>query len=213
VQISFRDLNQQFNDIQKLVSVDSPSRIIPQIRRLMDLKSTAERKLPALEEALKRCNHEREQALKETKRQADQTSALKLWENWGHRVYRLVHTSTPIELTGKDLRLVLEEAIIASASQRAVVSRIQILRDEKLILLKFDRRLLTGQQPLRATCRPLIAVVLFARRLQKLTGHQALKLPAEEEESTVQFPSTRKRTRSRSSQRTSASQLGKWQIN
>jgi chromosome segregation ATPase len=179
VQVSFNDLAQQVGDMQKLLNVDSPPKVLSQIRRLTDLKSATEKRLSELEDAVAKSNQEREQLLKDMKKASDQVSGLKIWENWSQRVYRVVHGPDAVELRGKDLRQVLEEALVASASQQSLTSKVQILREEKAILLKFDRKVLTAQQQLRAVLRPIVAVFVFACRVQRIAGRGPMAVAAE----------------------------------
>jgi hypothetical protein len=213
--VTLCDLSQQLEAIQKVLGVDSPPKIVGQIRRIIDSKNTAERKLSGIEETCKKVSEERDQLLKDARRTGEQVSALKLWENWGQRVYRLIHASAPVELRGKDLRVVLEESVLASISQTALASRIQILRDEKTLLLKFDRRVLNARPSRLATLRPLVALFAFLRKIQRFAGHAAIAAdhnpPSQAYvHSTARSSSVKKNRRSSSVRRTSPSDTEGW---
>ena len=71
-----------------------------------------------------------------------------------------------------DLRLSLEECILASLSHRIIFNRVESLRNQKRILLCYDKRLLAHYNIVqKCSLRPIIIVNVIVKRLQKLAGY------------------------------------------
>jgi hypothetical protein len=199
----YKDLYSEFSGIYQLLRLKPGSRILPHLRQLVEIRENVERKLSEMDEMSKQNRLEREQMLLDIKKGEEQSTALRQWESWGQRIYRMLRNSEAAGARGKDLRFVLEEALLASVAQRSVLSRIQMLRDEKCMWNKFDRRLLTSRYPLRASARPVIQVLAFARRVQRLAGHLpiALGVQAPTQIFMDDFQTRRRKSRSRSVKR------------
>jgi hypothetical protein len=177
----YSEILEDVNQVRKVLSLPGSGPISGEVRNIRDHKTALEHKFTELECSLNHERQEGEQIRREKKRNEDQLLALKQWENWGHRVHRVVHEAAPIDLRGKELRLALEEALLASVAHRVIFARTQSLRDQKQLLTKFDRRLLITKQTMTGRFRPLILLCMFTRRIGKMAGHLplAMSLPIE----------------------------------
>jgi hypothetical protein len=171
----YLDLLDDVSEAQKLLGLAATAKLSRELRELIDRKCAVERQIAELERREKQERQEAEQARKESKKAEQQILALKLWESWGQRVHRVIHSTEPAEVTGKDLRLVLEEALLSSVSHRVVSTRLESLRIQKLLLLKFDGKLLTTKLQIKnGSFRVVMVVCMFAQRIQKFSGHLPL---------------------------------------
>jgi hypothetical protein len=171
----YLDLQEDVSEVQKLLGLGPTVKIAREIRELLDRKFAVERQFADLERREKQEKQEAEQAQKEVKRAEQQILGLKLWESWGQRIHHVIHAAETADISGKDLRRVLEEPLLSSVAHRAVSTRLESLRMQKLALLKFDSKLLAMKMPLKnASFRAVTIVCLFGRRIQKFTGHLAL---------------------------------------
>jgi hypothetical protein len=175
-QLLYLELLEDVSDAQKALAVPSTAKVGREMRALLEKKAAVERQLGELERKVQQDQQEVEQARRDMKRMEQQVVALKLWESWGQRVHRVIHDIDAAELNGKDLRLILEESLLSSVSHRVVSTRLESLRMQKMVLMKFDKKLLTTKLPLRGGFRSITIICMFARRIQRISGHLPLSI-------------------------------------
>lgn len=166
-QYVYIDLLDDVTETQKILGLSATSKLATVVRDIVERQATNERfageRIPTTPSPdIERIRHE----LKKTE---PQLVCLRQWESWGRRVHRLIHEAESLHLSSDQLRLALEEALLASVSHRSLYVRVESLRTQKSILKTSDKHVLQAKQPLRGIT-PVIAVCLFARRVQKLAG-------------------------------------------
>jgi hypothetical protein len=210
-QALFLELQEDVSESQKLLGIAASAKISREVAPLIERRAAVERQMAELERKAKQDKQDAEQARREAKRAEQQILGLKLWESWGQRVHRVIHDTEAVDVTGRDLRVILEEALLASVAHRAVSARLESLRTQKMLLLKFDGKLLTAKMPVRGGLRPIIAICIFVRRMQKFSGHLSVGIGFECVEAVprgrVADDTPKKRRRSRSVKRTCRSPL------
>ena len=169
-QYLYVDLLDDVSETQRILGLSTSDKLAPAVRDIVERRATNDRMTKQDDYKRKQEAAELDRLRKELKKIESQTVALTQWERWGRRVHRVIHESDTGHITGDELRLSLEEALLASVSHRAIYLRVESLRDQKTILMKYDKRMLLTRQPVRAELRPLIAIGMFARRIQKLAG-------------------------------------------
>jgi chromosome segregation ATPase len=172
---SFRaEFSRDLRELCALLEVESSAEVLGKVRALAEERNAADRKIADLTDSVRQLGDEIDSVRRTGKQGEAHLRSLKLWESWGQRLHRLVRESDPVDVKGRNLRLALEEALLASVSSRSICQKTEILRAEKLALTVFDRRLLFTKQTIRKSCRPLIIVAAFARRIQRVAGHLPL---------------------------------------
>lgn len=164
-------------EAQKIANAGPNTKIAEIMRELVSKNILIERTIDETDKKSQSERQELEKAKKELKRNESQMISLKQWESWGKRIHRVIHESESVHLSSDELRLALEEALLASVSHRSVFFRIESLRSQKSILQRFDRRLLMTKQIPKAGMTQLMIICIFSRRLQKMAGCLPLGLP------------------------------------
>ena len=100
-----------------------------------------------------------------------QNQEYKDWDKWGKSIYNKVTDKNPSKINGNELRRSLEELIYISIGDKEVNRTIEILREQKKMLLskKFAQSLTTRIQRENNSLRPLILSTMFVNRLYKLS--------------------------------------------
>jgi K+/H+ antiporter YhaU regulatory subunit KhtT len=175
---SLRELTEERQELQTVLGLTDPSPpLSTAIQTLLEENAAIGRRFTEIEQQARQLKQDRERLQWDAQRLGEQIADLRLWENWGQRINRVLHHSISCELHGKHLRFVLEEALLSSISRQTVMFRTQSLREQKHIWTHFDRRLLTTKQPFRGTLTPIMGVCIFIRRAQRIAGHLPLILP------------------------------------
>ena len=97
-------------------------------------------------------------------------ASLHQWELWARRLHRVVYESASSTYSSEQLRLSLEEALLASVSHRTIVSRLECLREQKKAFMKVGNQALVSKSEVKPGIRPLICVCMAALRLQRISG-------------------------------------------
>lgn len=216
VQYSQAEVLDDVAEAQRMLGLEATGKIAPAVRDLVARNATNDRIATEAEQKKRQEQSEVERLRKEVKKAEGHSSALLQWERWAKRVYRVVHESEAINATGDELRMTLEEALLASVSHKDVYMRIESLRNQKAILLKYDKRILSTRQSPKTAVRPVIAICMFTRRIQRMAGCLPMSLSSRTAESTSSAHSkwsddqvTPKRRRSSSSHSSSSSKRSK----
>lgn len=166
----YLQLLEEVESAEKLLNIQSSNQLLEAIQNILSEQSKNGRELSENERKSKSEHQELDRLRRDCKRYEQQSIQLKQWENWAKRIHRIVQEVDCTHLDSDQLRLSLEEALLASVSSSAIFLRIDLLRAEKNILQKFDKRMLNTKQNMRSSIRPGIAICLFIRRLQKYAG-------------------------------------------
>lgn len=158
-------------DSQKILGIGPSERLSPAIQTLKLMLQEKEQQIRDIKERVKSSVEESEKYRRETRRVEGKLVMLTQWENWAKRMHRVIHEAETICLSSDELRLALEESLLASVTNRAIVYRIDSLRTQKNLLLNFDKRTLSANQALKPRLRILMIVTLAARRFQRMGGY------------------------------------------
>jgi uncharacterized coiled-coil DUF342 family protein len=97
-------------------------------------------------------------------------ASLRQWETWAKRLYRLVFDSAALVNGGDQLRLSLEECLLANVCKRSLVGKLVSLREQKKALISCEPGLLKRRGDVRPTMFAAITVVVAGLRLQRMAG-------------------------------------------
>ncbi|EAX94135.1 hypothetical protein TVAG_080410 [Trichomonas vaginalis G3] len=154
---------------QKLLNVDNQKEIAAAVEKL--LKDIEVMKLEKVMETPKSPNkndEEKQQRMQKIYENAQ--NSLRQWENWARRLNGVIHEGdTKTVCDNSELRLALEECILASLSHRQIFDRVMSLRSQKSLLMRFDKRLL-GPAERNVGIRQIMILAVAMRRMQKLAG-------------------------------------------
>ena len=147
---------------QKLLKVRSPNEIAGAVELLLDKlagNSLIDRSnIPLSNTAYNDYKQEIDRLKRQIRVNDSVAAQLKQWETWARRLNNIIHEGESLKSReSNDIRLSLEECILASISHRAVFNRVDSLRAQKRILLSYDRRLLSNFNN-KTTLRNLIIV-------------------------------------------------------
>ena len=216
-QYSYVELLEDVNEVQRMLGIATTEKIAPIIRDIVNRKATNDKFTNESEQRKRQEASELDKLRKEVKKAEGQSGALIQWERWAKRVYRVVHEAEAVNLSNDQLRMTLEEALLASVSHKDVYMRIDSLRNQKAILMKYDKRVLLTRQSPKAAFRPVIALCMFTRRVQKIAGCLPMSLSSRASESAASTARSKwsddqitpKRHRSSSSHSSSSSKRSK----
>jgi hypothetical protein len=155
----------ELSQVQALLGVPDQNLIVPvqrTLRELQDVKGDNAN----LQEAIRSLRGEKAKLTKDFKVTEARVANTGEWEKWARRLHGIVHNAQSGALSMKELRASLEEAAIGSVSQRLLLFRLSILRDEKKALLKYSKSLLVEKSFIPATWHPLLSVFISIRRMQ-----------------------------------------------
>ena len=169
-QYLYVQLLENIKDAEKLLNVSSPDQLVDAINNLVEKQASTDRLLSDNEKKAKTEKQEIEKLRRDAKKSEGQVVMLKQWESWAKRIHRIIHEAEYVHLDSDQLRQSLEEALLASVSSRQIFMRVESLRTQKNVLEKFDKRLLYTRQNIKGSMRPVIAICLSIRRMQKFAG-------------------------------------------
>ena len=216
-QYSYVELLEDVNEAQRMLGIATTEKIAPAVRDLVNRRATNDKFANESEQRKRQEASELDKLRKEVKKAEGQSGALIQWERWAKRVYRVVHEAEAVNLSNDQLRMTLEEALLASVSHKDVYLRLDSLRSQKAILMKYDKRVLLTRQSPKAAFRPVIALCMFTRRVQKIAGCLPMSLSSRTSESAASTARSKwsddqvtpKRHRSSSSHSSSSSKRSK----
>lgn len=101
------------------------------------------------------------------------------WENWARRVISGISDSNVQTVSIENIRKLIEEAVLASVSQRRLIFMLRSLREEKKALIKFDKTILNSNSSLSLSSPSwgaVVAVYASIRRMQQLAGCMPIQM-------------------------------------
>jgi hypothetical protein len=98
------------------------------------------------------------------------------WNRWSGSILKEISGPSELSKSARDVRFLLEEALLASVGNRGVIRKIEILRTEKRLL--GNARFLACQEAQEKvrSLRPMIVSFIFVRRVQELSGILPMKI-------------------------------------
>lgn len=160
------------SNIRSALGIDESIDILQTIHELIQTDSNNRNNLISDEKVLRDAQIEIETIRKDLSFAQNQLVTLKQWENWARRVYGIINENSKYQIGSSEIRLNLEEALLASVSHRSIFTKLDILRSEKKSFLKFDRTILlarSNNSPLQSI-RPLIILAVTLHKVQKMAG-------------------------------------------
>ena len=168
-QFAYVDLIEEIEEAQKLLGVSPNDKITDAIRNLLS-KSYTSQSSSMTEKNWESAQEEITQIRATLSNAQSQLVTLKKWENWSRRIYGVIFDSEPRRMTSDSIRMALDEALLSSVSHRSIFMKIDSLRNQKQMLLRYERTLLTTKAPKKQSFRAAIILVCAARKMMKLSG-------------------------------------------
>ena len=98
-----------------------------------------------------------------------QEKITKEWEDWARKLYLIASDGMCSVKSAKEIRYAVEEVVYAAMKERVVWRRLDTLRNEKKLILIGAQN--AKAKPLSSTILPIITLMKFILRTQKLSGH------------------------------------------
>lgn len=171
-QLSASEALTQISNIRQTLGIEDNVDIIETINRIIQTDNQNRNNLVSDEKIMREAQLEIETIRKDLACAQKQLVNLKQWENWARRVYGIINENAKYKTCSNEIRLNLEEALLASVSHRSIFNKIDLLRLEKQTLVKFDRTLLISRAINRGliSVRPLIILSVALHKIQKMSG-------------------------------------------
>ena len=154
--------------LRRSLQLSENDSLIDEFKRLYNNVYIAEENNKKMTSELAASVNEKERLARENKRLGQSKQELEEWIRWGRSVFRQIKETNATALNGSDIRFVIEEQILASLDFKSIVRKLDILRSEKRLLLTKDT--VDTESPKLRSIRPLIAVAVFAKNLQNMSG-------------------------------------------
>ena len=167
IQCLYVDLLDDVSQAKNLMKIGSSSKISEAVGQILSVQESHANSNSDFQKIIKQDKLEIEKLKRSINKFESKSASLKHWENWAKRLYRVIHEIDTHQLSSDELRLSLEEALLASVSHRSTMFKIESLRAQKAALLKFDSRLLLKPVGLnKISLHSIIALSIFIRRAQ-----------------------------------------------
>ncbi|OHT10515.1 hypothetical protein TRFO_20191 [Tritrichomonas foetus] len=174
VQTIYASLIEDFQSLQRLLNVEPGLKITPHVEKLLNQVSDLESRLLDQKKDIDSENADKQRIARDLMKNQTQIASNIQWENWAKRVLRVVTDSDCSQSTSNRLRQTLEEIIFNSISNKETINKLEILRQEKQLMTKYDPKLLNVKSNSRLSLSNITAVVLAARRLLNISGYSPI---------------------------------------
>lgn len=171
VQSLYSSMIEDVQNLQKLLNVEPGLKITPHVERLIRKINENESQIQNKNKCIDSTNVEKQKIAKELMKNQNQIASLIQWENWAKRVLRVVKETDCSQFSNDMLRQTLEEIILNTISSRSTLGKMEILRQEKRLMTKYEPRFLNlSSNSNLNSITPLLIVITALKRLQKLAG-------------------------------------------
>ena len=175
VQKLYIEMVDRSNEIKSLLKItgNNPDDIVKHVQEMLLNQETQHNSVANVQKKLKQETIENEKLRRTITKYESQCACLKHWENWAKRIYRVIHETDSRQMNSSELRLDLEEALLASVSHKSTLSRLDSLRSQKSILTKFDKNIVQSPRMRNSkifSIKPIISLAIFVRRSQIESG-------------------------------------------
>jgi len=99
---------------------------------------------------------------------------LKQWESWARKLHRIIYEKSCSTLSIEQLRLSLEEALLATVSNRKYLYRLFSLREQKKAFVLFAPNI-SKRMSASPSWFSTIGVSIFCRRVLQISGHLTIQ--------------------------------------
>jgi hypothetical protein len=161
----------EMDELRRFLRLDRVDLIVPTVRGLVAESDTRKAEMQKQKERAEKQRQERDQFARESARVQAQAAAAKQWETWATRLVRVIRDGFGRSLTADQLRLTLEESLLASVTNRVMFFRLELLRDEKRILARYGKAILIEKSKRAPVWHAIVISVLFIRRVQRMSGN------------------------------------------
>jgi hypothetical protein len=167
---SYSALIGDVEDIQRLIKTERTDQIVGAVRKVVEEEEQLQAEVERCREHLERQKQETRKLLRENSNMRGQIAAVGQWENWARRLLMVVRDCRVGGFTGEQLRLALEESLLASATSRVLFFRLKMLRDEKKLLLRFGSGTMAEKGKRSPEWNSILIALICIRRMQKMAG-------------------------------------------
>jgi chromosome segregation ATPase len=161
---------------RRILGLENPQDSLVEVISVRDTKlEQSQKEIEELQDAIVSLRASSESNVREIEKLRQAKPEISQWVNWGRKLIAQLGVSVPTCLSPADLRLLLEEACLASVNSRSLTQKLAILRAEKQLLTtpRFTRKFLTGAASARnviSSIRPIMITFLAVRKLQRVCG-------------------------------------------
>lgn len=171
VQSLYSNIIEDVQNLQKLLNIEPGIRITPHVERLIRKLNDNESQIQNKNKFIDSSKAEKQKFAKELMKNQNQIASLIQWENWAKRTLRVVKETDCSQFSDDLLRQTLEEIIFNSISNRSTLGKMEILRQEKRLMNKYESRFLNlSSKSNLSSITPILIVITAIRRLQKMAG-------------------------------------------
>lgn len=170
VQLLYVEVLDELHECQKVLEIDNQCKIFDAIKLLASKKDGVKENDQNVEKKILKYQNEISHLSKEIKKLSNYNVSLKQWQFWAHRLRCVIYETDSTGDTDSKLRESLEQAILASVRHRSIFYRIDLLRLQKSILVKYDRSIIINRAVIPISFRALMIVCFANRRIQKIAG-------------------------------------------
>jgi chromosome segregation ATPase len=164
-----RESEQSMNELVEIRTLIGVDRDIPLVKCIAGIVKDS-REYQQVRQQIENDQKEAAELLRQGRTAQDSFATSREWETWARRVHGLVTDSFTTAKSPRELQLALEETVLSSLSQRQMKRRLEILRMEKILLVRgMIKPHLSPRKP--ASLTPLICAAMALHRLRKLSGH------------------------------------------
>jgi predicted nucleic acid-binding Zn-ribbon protein len=167
---SYSALSGDIEDVRRLINVERNDQIPAAVRSALEEQRRLRAEVERCAENSERQKQETRKLVRENSSFRAQAAAVRQWESWARRLLTVVRDCNVRGLTGEQLRLALEESLLASAASRVMFFRLEMLRDEKKLLLRFGSGMMAENGRRSPEWNSILIALICIRRMQKIAG-------------------------------------------
>ena len=156
--------------VQKLLQLNESDEIFDPVNKIINENKSLNDKITEFQNQLEESSKRSETLCQEIRKSEEQIYSLRQWESWARRLYLIIFENSISTYSSNKLRLSLEETILSSISKRTLLIKLKSLRDQKELLVKYDKNILKQKTDLHLSWSSSISVVIFCYRLLKNSG-------------------------------------------
>ncbi|OHT04151.1 hypothetical protein TRFO_06477 [Tritrichomonas foetus] len=170
-QVVYEETAADILKVQKLLKISECQELFGPVSALVKANKEMQKRVTDCEESLNEAENRSNEYCKEMRKVTNQITSLRQWESWARRLHRIINESCCTTYSSDQLRLSLEESLLATVSHRTLLSKLASLREQKKALTQMDHEnLIKKGDSKRPTWLSIIAISAFIRRMQKISG-------------------------------------------
>lgn len=162
--------------VQSLLNISPGTPLTNRIQKLIEKNESLVKKVDCIEEENELLKNTHEKMRTDLAKAQSQVISLAQWEAWSKRLLRIIRETPCRNMNHEQLRLTIEETLLSSVSNRTMFFRIELLRDEKHLLLNHSKQILEKPHSKRPKFNTILIALIAIRKIQRASGHSPLYL-------------------------------------